>query len=1097
MIDREDNMFRDTLIRSITSACLALVILTGIWSVIQDRSSMAGDSETSIVLPDVDITIDEVIASGFVRPVQVTNAGDGSLRLFAVEQPGSIWIVQDGMVLNTPFLDISGRVQCCGERGLLGLAFHPDYENNGYFYVNYTRSDDGATVVARYSVSADPNTADPDSGSILLTIAQPYSNHNGGQVLFGPDAYLYVGMGDGGSGGDPLNHGQNRDTLLGAMLRIDVDGGTPYAIPPDNPYVGGDGADEIWAIGLRNPWRFSFDRETNDLYIGDVGQNLWEEISYQAAGTPGGLNFGWRCREGSHTYNSNPPCDDPAYLATLTDPIAEYSHSEGRSVTGGFVYRGILYPALVGRYFFADYVEGKIWSLYKTASSPDTWSAPELELDTGLSISGFGEDETGELYVVGYSDGTIRRLADVEGPSPNLTTSEKSASSPNADPGEVVTYTILLNNTGAPSDETAYLTDTVPTGLGYVAGSLTATQGHVDDSQDPILRWTGSLTPTRQITITYQVTATGHLTGSIVNQAQLASTNIAPLTLANALFVPRSTFTTTHRDFFLPGTQPNQLSTEIPPPIDCDICHTAPTYDRWRGSMMGQAGRDPLMWAALAIANNDAPGAGDYCLRCHTAKGWLEGRSHPADGSSLQPGDVSAGVACEVCHRMVDPIPSETDEAAVIDASIRAALTSTIPISHTGSAMMIIDPQDNRRGPFSLDPSFPYHTAFRTDLLGQSTSSVTESRLCGTCHNVDNPALSWNTTLGQFWPNGTDLAAPSFEKGHLFPIETTFEEWLNSEYATTGVLAPQFAGDKPGGVVGSCQDCHMHRTVGKAADDAFNPVERDCFTTGCLPEHRFAGGNTWVPQISQDTRWRLHSPTSEVEYLNITTAYAQRMLQKAATLTVTLTTSNTGKIATVRVTNETGHKLPTGYPEGRRMWVNLKAYDGSGILTYESGAYDPSTGILAEGPDVKVYEVKQDVTPELAGLLEQRSGESFHFVLNNTVIKDNRIPPRGFTNSAFDSPGLRPVGTAYADGQYWDETLYVLPGDTERAFVTLYYQTSSKEYVDFLRANGGVDGHTVGELWDVSKSPPEVMALAWFPGHTCFLPVVLRGISLQ
>jgi glucose/arabinose dehydrogenase len=208
-------------------------------------------------------------------------------------------------------------------------------------------------------------------------------------------------MGDGGSGGDPLNHGQNRDTLLGAMLRIDVDSGTPYAIPSDNPYVGGDGADEIWAIGLRNPWRFSFDRETNDLYIGDVGQNLWEEISYQAAGTPGGLNFGWRCREGSHTYNSNPPCDDPAYLATLTDPIAEYSHSEGRSVTGGFVYRGILYPALVGRYFFADYVEGKIWSLYKTTSDPDAWSTPELELDTGLSISGFGEDETGELYVIG------------------------------------------------------------------------------------------------------------------------------------------------------------------------------------------------------------------------------------------------------------------------------------------------------------------------------------------------------------------------------------------------------------------------------------------------------------------------------------------------------------------------------------------------------------------------------------------------------------------------------------------------------------------------------------------------------------------------
>jgi uncharacterized repeat protein (TIGR01451 family) len=766
-------------------------------------------------------------------------------------------------------------------------------------------------------------------------------------------------------------------------------------------------------------------------------------------------------------------------------------------VTGGFVYRGILYPALVGRYFFADYVEGKIWSLYKTDTSPDIWSAPELKLDTGLTISGFGEDETGELYVVGYSDGTVRRLADVEGPSPNLMSSEKRASSPNADPGEVVTYTIILNNVGALSNETAYLTDTVPSGLDYIAGSLAATQGNVDDSQDPVLRWAGPLTPTRQITITYQVTATGYVTGSIVNWAQLVSRDITLLTIANALFVPRSTFTTTHRDFFLPGTQPNQLSTEIPPPIDCNTCHTAPIYDRWRGSMMGQAGRDPLMWAALAIANNDAPAAGDYCLRCHTAKGWLEGRSHPADGSSLQPGDLNAGVACEICHRMVDPIPSETDEATAIDAAIRAALTSTVPISHTGSAMMIVDPQDNRRGPFSLGPSFSYHTAYRTDLLGQSTNSVTESRLCGTCHNVDNPALSWNQARGQFWPNDVDLAAPSFEKGELFPIETTFEEWLHSEYATVGVFAPQFAGEKPDGIVSSCQDCHMYRTAGTAADDAFNSIERDCLTTGCLPEHRFTGGNTWVPRISQDTRWRLHSPIGEAEYLNVTTVHARRMLQKAATLTVTLTTSGADKIATVRVTNQTGHKLPTGYPEGRRMWLNLEAYNDSGALIYESGAYDPSTGILATGPDVKVYEVKQGITPELAGLLGQRPGESFHFILNNTVIKDNRIPPRGFTNAAFDCPGLCPVGTVYADGQYWDETLYVLPGDAEQVFAALYYQTSSKEYIDFLRTNGGVDGNAVGGLWDVSKSPPEIMALAWFPNHACFLPVVIRDASAQ
>ncbi|MGD8490211.1 MAG: PQQ-dependent sugar dehydrogenase, partial [Anaerolineae bacterium] len=304
--------------------------------------------------PDVQITIDTVIASGFERPVQVTHAGDGSGRLFVVEQPGRIKIIEEGNTLPEPFLDITGLVVYGGERGLLGLAFHPDYPSNGYFYVNYTRVEDGATVIVRYSVSpSNPDRADPNSASVLLEIPQPYTNHNGGQLLFSPvDGYLYIGMGDGGSGGDPENNAQDTSTLLGAMLRLDVDSATPYAIPPDNPYVGVDGRDEIWAIGLRNPWRFSFDRDNGDLYIGDVGQNEWEEIDYQAAGTPGGVNFGWRCKEGSHEYNFVGDC----LAAELTDPIAEYSHDDGRSVTGGFVYRGQDYPALTGRYFYADYV---------------------------------------------------------------------------------------------------------------------------------------------------------------------------------------------------------------------------------------------------------------------------------------------------------------------------------------------------------------------------------------------------------------------------------------------------------------------------------------------------------------------------------------------------------------------------------------------------------------------------------------------------------------------------------------------------------------------------------------------------------------------
>jgi uncharacterized repeat protein (TIGR01451 family) len=1073
----------------VLAGVLAL-IGTSFWTS-SDTTPGAAGAQDAASLPDIAITVDESIASGLERPVQVTHAGDGSGRLFVVEQPGRIRVIQSGSVLGTPFLDLTGLVDYGGERGLLGLAFHPDYANNGYFYVNYTNTD-GDTVVARYSVSSNPNRANAGSATTILTIAQPYSNHNGGQILFGPqDGYLYIGMGDGGSGGDPLNSGQDIDTLLGAMLRIDVDAGTPYGIPPDNPYVGKPGRDEIWAIGLRNPWRFSFDRATGDLYIGDVGQNTWEEISHQASTTSGGVNYGWRCREGSHTYSTSPPCNDPSWLAGLTDPIAEYSHSEGRSITGGFVYRGALYPDLTGRYFYADFVQGKIWSIYKKTSNPDTWSTPEMELDTSLNIAAFGEDEQGELYVADWGGGTIRRLADVNGPSPRLLKSSKSPSEPSVNPGEVITYTIAVRNTGALVNRAAFVTDTIPAGLAYVAGSLTATHGTADDAFRPTLYWTGTLFPSHHITITYAVTATGSYTGSIVNRAQLTTAGLAPLTLAAAVSVPRSVLTTTRSNFFVPGTQPGQLVADVTDPVDCDTCHTAPIYDNWRGSMMGQAGRDPVMWAALSTANVDAPNSGDYCLRCHTPKGWLEERSHPSDGSVLQGEDIEAGVACAVCHRMVDPAPSTSDQAVAIDADIRASLTSTVPAGHVSSAMLIVDPYDRRRGPFELALTFPYHSAYRTDFLGQSADAVTESRLCGTCHNLDNPFLSWDAGRGQYWPNESGLPATSFDKGQLFPIERTYDEWLNSEYAATGVYAPQFAGDDPDGIVRSCQNCHLVRATGVAADEQFNPILRNCSATGCLPVHDMTGGNTWAPQLLQDDGWRLIA-AGEGGYLDDTVLRARSMLRKAAALTVTLAANGTQKLATVRVINQTGHKLPTGYPEGRRMWLNVRAYDADGVPIYESGAYDGVTGILSQAADVKIYEVKQGLTPELAALLNLPAGESFHFVLNNTVVKDNRIPPRGYTQAAFDQPGLRPVGVTYLDGQYWDDTAYTLPGDVESVVVTLYYQTASKEYIDFLRATGGVDGVTLGSLWDTSKSPPEIMAIAFYTENPIYLPTISR-----
>jgi len=379
------------------------------------------------------ITIDTVIATDFSNPVQVTHADDGSGRLFVVEQrSGLIKIIEQGQVLASPFLDVSDHIRASGnEQGLLGIAFHPDYSNNGYFYLNYTNSN-GDTEITRYQISTnDSNIADPESAQLILTIPQPFSNHNGGQLLFGPDGYLYIGMGDGGSGGDPQNHGQNNETLLGAMLRLDVTNQTTYTIPADNPYINQTGADEIWAIGLRNPWRFSFDRVTGDLYIADVGQGAWEEVSYQPANSTGGLNYGWNCREGAQAYAGG-DCS----LNNYVDPIAEYGHDVGFSITGGFVYRGQQYRALQGYYFYADYVTGRIWAIKQMAD--DSWSVPQEILQTTLNISAFGEDEAGELYMVDHTNGTIRQLQHME----QATSTSSPTNSPTATSMATTTVTI-------------------------------------------------------------------------------------------------------------------------------------------------------------------------------------------------------------------------------------------------------------------------------------------------------------------------------------------------------------------------------------------------------------------------------------------------------------------------------------------------------------------------------------------------------------------------------------------------------------------------------------------------------------------------------
>jgi glucose/arabinose dehydrogenase len=343
------------------------------------------------------------IISGLELLVDIQNAGDGSGRLFIVERRGFIRIFQNNQLLLSPFLDIQSKVGSQKtEQGLLGLAFHPNFANNGRLFVNYTDRN-GHTVIAHFHISEDdPNRVDPNSEVDMLHIDQPYVNHNGGGLAFGPDGYLYIGLGDGGSGGDPLGNGQNLQTMLGKMLRIDVDHGTPYAIPDDNPYALGGGLPEIWAYGLRNPWRFSFDHLTGDLYIADVGQDGWEEVNIVPADIPGGANFGWSYYEGTHTHKGQPPAD-----SQFTWPAGEYSHADGCSVTGGNVYRGTALPEWQGVYLYGDYCSGKVWGLIRTNGNDQQ---AKILFATGAKITTFGLDEAGEIYLGDYESGTLRRL---------------------------------------------------------------------------------------------------------------------------------------------------------------------------------------------------------------------------------------------------------------------------------------------------------------------------------------------------------------------------------------------------------------------------------------------------------------------------------------------------------------------------------------------------------------------------------------------------------------------------------------------------------------------------------------------------------------
>jgi len=548
-------------------------------------------------------------------------------------------------------------------------------------------------------------------------------------------------------------------------------------------------------------------------------------------------------------------------------------------------------------------------------------------------------------------------------------------------------------------------------------------------------------------------------TDNAFNQGQDDSNSVFAIESPPGGIVP-----TTLRDFDQPGSQPFEAGI-LNPPEACAVCHgnydtTVEPYFNWQGSMTSQASRDVLFMANMVIANQDAPDSGDLCLRCHLPRGWLQGRSVPTDGSQMLSTDKS-GVSCDFCHRLVDPIydPSENPPE---DAAILAALS--FPASNFDNGMATIDPTGARRGPF-LNASTghpvlvsPFHR---------------EAALCGTCHDVSNPAFEKDGS-GNYVPNTFDAPATDFSAHTLVPVERTYSEWFYSGYNTPGgVFAPEFGGNLD--FVSTCQDCHMRDVTGEGCNFGTPPTRDD------LPLHDITGGSTWLPGLLGTL-----FPTEVNETaLQAGIARARYMLQNAADLAVVQEDTQ----LKVTITNNSGHKLPTGYPEGRRMWINVRFYDAEMALVSESGAYDPNTGVLSHDAESKIYDIEPGLDEVTAPLVGVDPGPSFHFVLNNKIFKDNRIPPRGFTNSTYADFGGAPVAYSYSDGQYWDDTFYAVPPGATSVEVTLYYQSTSKEFIEFLRDENitNTKGQEIYDLWnDNEKCPPEVMQTTTIALAQCF-----------
>ncbi len=526
-------------------------------------------------------------------------------------------------------------------------------------------------------------------------------------------------------------------------------------------------------------------------------------------------------------------------------------------------------------------------------------------------------------------------------------------------------------------------------------------------------------------------------------------------------------------DFFLPGSQPGE-SGNMEHPDKCDNCHggydelVEPAFN-WRGSMMSQAARDPLYLACLAIANQDAPESGDLCIRCHSPGGWLEGRSEPTDGSALLSKDRE-GVQCDYCHKLVkptsigqNPYPLDADYTNTTFTSDQTYLSGLQLIPpQSGNGMYVVHSENGKRGPF-VDAAARhqmYYSPFHK-----------ESDICATCHDVSNPVYSRNPD-GNYVPNDMGSAAPAFETYNMLPIERTFSEWKMSDYnSPQGVPSETFGGNKTN--VSTCQDCHMSDVTGYGGNKSGVPLRSD------LPLHDLTGGNTFMPDL-------VASIFPDEVYPTALEAGEQRalfMLKNAADLELEVFPIGDGFEALVRVINLTGHKLPSGYPEGRRMWINLEAYDANYNLIFESGHYDSSTAELTK-TDTKIYEIKLGLSEAIAsaasadGIKTYEPGESFHFVLNDLVVKDNRIPPLGFNNDNFNAIQSPVVAYEYANGQNWDETFYILPHETYWIKAKLLYQTVSKEYAEFLRDENRTNnaGQVFYDLYEeFGKSAPVVM----------------------